>query len=130
MSVQKQFNDLHGSKVSRAKLKEIIEDAKKANETEIIYRLSTILLNNKDTDVFEMSLKKYPTTLNAPRHKGAYKQALREDGRLRKGWKFDKGGVFKVVALDKKTKQFKMTLNGKTPCKTCKKLTCSCKKKR
>lgn len=34
--------------------------------------------------------------LNAPRHEGALKEALNECGRLKKGWKFEKGKAVKV----------------------------------
>ncbi|MCD8405777.1 hypothetical protein G1K75_09635 [Tenacibaculum finnmarkense] len=130
MTIQQQFKNLNGSEVTRKQLEQIIANAKKANETEIIYRLSKILLDNKGVDVFEVSLKNYPTALAGSRHKGAYKEALTECGRLRKGWRFHKGGVFKVASVDKKTKQIKMALNGKKPC-GCggTKKTCGCKKK-
>ena len=42
--------------------------------------------------------------LNAPRHEGALKEALNECGRLKKGWKFEKG---KAVKVDTKTKKEK-----------------------
>lgn len=44
--------------------------------------------------------------LNAPRHEGALKEALNECGRLKKGWKFEKG---KAVKVDTKTKKEKGT---------------------
>ncbi|WP_233898125.1 ArdC family protein [Tenacibaculum piscium] len=130
MTIQQQFKNLNGSEVTRKQLERIIANAKRANETEIVYRLSKILLDNKGVDAFDISLRNYPTALAGSRHKGAYKEALTECGRLRKGWKFSKGGVFKVATLDKKTKQFSMGLNGKKPC-GCggTKTTCGCKKK-
>lgn len=97
MTVTQKFHNLHGSEVSREDLQDLILEAKESNETEIVYRLSKILLDNPNTDYFDLELKKYPTSLNAPRHKGAYKQALTECGRLKKGWKFEKGNVVKVV---------------------------------
>ncbi|MBE7693282.1 ArdC family protein [Tenacibaculum finnmarkense] len=127
MTIQQQFKNLNGSTVSRSQLEAIIENAKKANDTEIIYRLSGILLANKGVNRFNVSLRQYPTALAGSRHKGAYKEALTECGRLRKGWKFSKGGVFKVATLDKKTKQFKMGLSG-CGCGAPKN-TCGCKKK-
>ena len=42
--------------------------------------------------------------LNAPRHEGILKEALNECGRLKKGWKFEKG---KAVKIDTKTKKEK-----------------------
>lgn len=42
--------------------------------------------------------------LNAPRHEGILKEALNECGRLKKGWKFEKG---KAVKVDTKTKKEK-----------------------
>ncbi|MFZ3575881.1 ArdC family protein [Tenacibaculum finnmarkense] len=127
MTIQQQFKNLNGSTVSRSQLEAIIANAKKANDTEIIYRLSGILLANKGVNKFDVSLRNYPTALAGSRHKGAYKEALTECGRLRKGWRFSKGGVFKVATLDKKTKQFKMGLSG-CGCGAPKN-TCGCKKK-
>ncbi|MBE7690671.1 ArdC family protein [Tenacibaculum piscium] len=129
MTIQQQFKNLNGSEVTRKQLERIIANAKRANETEIVYRLSKILLDNKGVDAFDISLRNYPTALAGSRHKGAYKEALTECGRLRKGWKFSKGVVFKVATLDKKTKQFSMGLNGKKPCGCGTKTTCGCKKK-
>ncbi|MCG8239610.1 ArdC family protein [Tenacibaculum finnmarkense] len=130
MTIQQQFKNLNGSKVSRSQLEAIIANAKKANDTEIIYRLSGILLANKGVNKFDVSLRQYPTALAGSMHKGAYKEALTECGRLRKGWRFHKGGVLKIASVDKKTKQIKMALNGKKPC-GCggTKKTCGCKKK-
>ncbi|MCD8438014.1 ssDNA-binding domain-containing protein [Tenacibaculum dicentrarchi] len=131
MTIQQQFKNLNGSTVSRSQLEAIIANAKKANDTEIIYRLSGILLANKGVNKFDVSLRNYPTALAGSRHKGAYKEALTECGRLRKGWRFHKGGVLKIASVDKKTKQIKMALNGKKPC-GCggTKKTCGCKKKK
>ncbi|WP_297976469.1 hypothetical protein, partial [uncultured Capnocytophaga sp.] len=42
--------------------------------------------------------------LNAPRHEGILKEALNDCGRLKKGWKFEKG---KAVKIDTKTKKEK-----------------------
>lgn len=130
MTIQQQFKNLNGSTVSRSQLEAIIANAKKANDTEIIYRLSGILLANKGVNRFYVSLRQYPTALAGSMHKGAYKEALTECGRLRKGWRFHKGGVLKIASVDKKTKQIKMALNGKKPC-GCggTKKTCGCKKK-
>ncbi|MCD8435628.1 ssDNA-binding domain-containing protein [Tenacibaculum dicentrarchi] len=130
MTIQQQFKNLNGSEVTRKQLERIIANAKKANDTEIIYRLSGILLANKGVNRFYVSLRQYPTALAGSMHKGAYKEALTECGRLRKGWRFHKGGVLKIASVDKKTKQIKMALNGKKPC-GCggTKKTCGCKKK-
>ncbi len=96
MTVHEQFANLNGSEVSREVLKNIISEAKKENETEIVYRLSKVLLDNPDSEDFYIELKQYPTALNAPRHKGLYKEALTECGRLKKGWKFENGTVVKI----------------------------------
>ena len=42
--------------------------------------------------------------LNAPRHEGILKEALNECGRLKKGWKFEKGKAVKVETKTKKEK--------------------------
>ena len=42
--------------------------------------------------------------LNAPRHEGVLKEALNDCGRLKKGWKFEKGKAVKVETKTKKEK--------------------------
>ena len=42
--------------------------------------------------------------LNAPRHEGILKEALNDCGRLKKGWKFEKGKAVKVETKTKKEK--------------------------
>ena len=43
--------------------------------------------------------------LNAPRHEGILKEALNDCGRLKKGWKFEKGKVVKVDTKETKEKK-------------------------
>jgi antirestriction protein ArdC/tRNA A37 threonylcarbamoyladenosine biosynthesis protein TsaE len=90
------FQQLDGKEVSRKYLQQLIEEAKQENNTEVVYRLSKILLDNPKYKTFTIQVKSYPTSLNAPRHKGAYKEALTSCGRLRKGWRFIKGSVVKA----------------------------------
>ena len=45
------------------------------------------------------------TGLNAPRHEGILKEALNECGRLKKGWKFEKGKAVKVDTKKGKDKE-------------------------
>ena len=45
------------------------------------------------------------TGLNAPRHEGVLKEALNECGRLKKGWKFEKGKAVKVDTKKGKDKE-------------------------
>lgn len=114
MTVQQRFNDLNGSEVSREVLENIITAAKDENNTEVVYRLSKILLDNPNSEEFFVELQQYSTSLNAPRYKGAFKDALTTTGRLKKGWKFEKGTVFKVPVLEKKKKRIiKPRLPGK-----------------
>lgn len=112
MSVLEKFRELNGKTISRKQIENLIVDAKNENETEVVYRLSKILLNNPDTQNFDITLNQYATSLNAPRHKDLYKEVLTECGRLRKGWRFERGSVIKVPILNKKTKQYEMALNG------------------
>lgn len=111
MNVLEKFYKISGNEVTRDEIKNLISEAKQANETEVIYRLSKVLLENPNTESFIIDLKKHSTALNAPRHKGVYKEALTECGRLRKGWKFEKGSVVKIPVLNKKTGQYKASLN-------------------
>lgn len=105
MKVKDKFNNLDGKTISRNEIVNLINQAKKENETEIIYRLSTILNNDLDSEYFEVSLKKHLSSLNAPRHSGIYKEALTECGRLKKGFKFENGSIVKTpLAIYKKGK--------------------------
>lgn len=90
------FNDLNGSRVTRAKLESILKTAKTENNIDVIYRISKVLNDFPDFKKFEINLTPIPKGLNAPRHVGSYKQALDNCGRLRKGWKFENGSVVKV----------------------------------
>lgn len=104
MTVLEKFYAISGNEVTRNEVENLISEAKQANEVEVIYRLSKVLLEHPNTDFFIVDIKQYPTALNAPRHKGIYKEALNDCGRLRKGWKFEKGSVVKVAQLKRKTK--------------------------
>lgn len=103
MKTSQRFEALHGKKASRQTLKAIVNQAKKENNTEVVYRISKILNDHPKENSFNITVKKYATALNAPRHKGLYKQALTECGRLKKGWKFTKGRVIKAKAKVPKT---------------------------
>ena len=91
MTVQQKFNDLNGSEVSRDTLHNIIAEAKKDNQTEIVYRLSKILIDNPDSEEFHIELKQYPTALNAPAQKVNYTEVLNDNGTLKQGWSFEHG---------------------------------------
>ncbi|TDQ22741.1 zincin-like metallopeptidase domain-containing protein [Tenacibaculum caenipelagi] len=94
MTVSQRFEKLNGSEVSREVLENIIADAKKANETEIVYRLSKILLDNPNSEEFYIELKKYPKALNAPLKKVDCTEVLNDNGTLKKGWSFENGSFF------------------------------------
>lgn len=99
------FQKLNGKEVTRKYLEQFIEEAKKENNTEVIYRLSKILLDNPNHTTFTIEVKNYPNSLNAPKHKGIYKEALTECGRLKKGWRFVKGRVIKAKIQAPKPKR-------------------------
>ncbi|TCP22384.1 hypothetical protein EV195_11233 [Tenacibaculum skagerrakense] len=109
----KEFNALNGKDVSREELQKMIAKAKKKNNTEVVYRLSKILLDNPQFDTFTISVKKYPTALNAPYHVGAYKEALTENGKLRKGWRFVKGRIVKTAKIPKPSKKEGLQKSGR-----------------
>lgn len=100
MTVQQKFKNLNGSEVSSKVLENIIADAKKANETEIVYRLSKILIDNPDSEEFHIELKQYPTALNAPLQKVNYTEVLNDNGTLKQGWCFEHG---RFISTSKKT---------------------------
>lgn len=102
MNAIQKFNALNGATVSRNEIEAIIDLAKKENNTEIIYRLSTVLNQSPAEKRFELEVLPYKTALNSPRHTGSYKNALDDCGRLRKGYKFANGTVIKVVPKVKK----------------------------
>lgn len=105
MKTIQKFKALHAKEVSRNLLNQLVSQAKKENNTEVVYRVSKILNDNPNYKTFKITVNQYPTGLNAPRHKGAYKDALTECGRLRKGYKFIKGRVIKAAAKVPKLKR-------------------------
>ncbi len=92
-----QFEALNGCKVYRNELEEIIDTAKSENNTDVIYRLSTVLNNKPDVDYFEIDIEKYPKALNVPKLIVKYSEALEESGKLRKGYKYENGTVLKEI---------------------------------
>ena len=102
----KAFTSLHNRAVSRSEIEAVVAQAKEENNTEVIYRLSKILNAYPDEQHFVINIKDYPaapTALAGAHHTGDYREALDENGRLKKGWKFSNGQVVKVTpkkALD------------------------------
>lgn len=105
MTANDLFNDLHFQKDAlRDHIFDIIEQAKAENNTEVIYRLGKVLEANPNAKTFDLTIVKYASGgLNAPRHSGDYKIALDDCGRLRPGFKFDKGRIVAVAPKVKKT---------------------------
>ena len=101
-----EFINLHNRTVSRSEVERVISIAKEQNNTEVIYRLSRILNAYPTEKRFVINIKDYPTSptaLAGAHHTGDYREALDDCGRLKKGWKFSKGQVVKVVPKAKKT---------------------------
>ena len=74
----------------------MISIAKEQNNTEVIYRLSRILNAYPTEQRFVINIKDYPTpptALAGAHHTGDYREALDENGRLRKGYKFVTGKI-------------------------------------
>ncbi|CAL2114141.1 DUF1738 domain-containing protein [Tenacibaculum sp. 190130A14a] len=115
MTTIQKFQALDGKEVKRSALEKLVAQAKKENNTEIIYRVSKILNDNPNFTSFKITVKQYATGLNAPRHKGLYKQALSECGRLKKGWRFRNGTVVKAQAKTTKKVKPKKALAGAKP---------------
>ncbi len=113
MNVTQEFSALHGKDISREELIQLIAKAKKQNNTEVVYRLSKIIVANPNYETFSISVKQYPTALNAPYHRGAYKEALTATGKLRKGWRFEKGRIVKTASIPKPSKKEGLLANGK-----------------
>lgn len=91
-----EFINLHNRTVSRSEVERVISIAKEQNNTEVIYRLSRILNAYPTEQRFVINIKDYPTpptALAGTHHKGDYREALDENGRLRKGYKFVKGKI-------------------------------------
>lgn len=105
MNITQKFNALNGVRVSRLELKNLVQEAKNQNNTEIIYRISKVLNAHPEAEYFELEIQQYPTQtgLGAARHLGNYKEALDNCGRLKKGWKFQNGSVVKVEKKEKKS---------------------------
>ena len=101
-----EFINLHNRTVSRSEVERVVSLAKEQNNTEVIYRLSRILNAYPTEQRFVINIKDYPATptaLAGAHHTGDYREALDDCGRLKKGWKFSKGQVVKVVPKAKKT---------------------------
>lgn len=101
-----EFVNLHNRTVSRSEVERVISIAKEQNNTEVIYRLSRIINAYPTEQRFVINIKDYPTpptALSGAHHTGDYREALDDCGRLKKGWKFSKGQVVKVVPKAKKT---------------------------
>ncbi len=95
-----EFINLHNRTVSRSEVERVISIAKEQNNTEVIYRLSRILNAYPTEQRFVINIKDYPTpptALAGAHHTGDYREALDENGRLKKGWKFSNGQVVKVT---------------------------------
>ena len=91
-----EFVNLHNRTVSRSEVERVISIAKEQNNTEVIYRLSRILNAYPTEQRFVINIKDYPATptaLAGAHHTGNYREALDENGRLRKGYKFVKGKI-------------------------------------
>ena len=99
----KEFIDLHNRTTTRDEIQAVINLAKEQNNTEVIYRLSKILNDHPDSKRFNINIINYPqetdnqTALAGTRHSVDYREALDENGRLKKGWKFSNGQVVKVT---------------------------------
>ena len=95
-----EFINLHNRTVSRSEVERVVSLAKEQNNTEVIYRLSRILNAYPTEKRFVINIKDYPTpptALAGAHHTGDYREALDENGRLKKGWKFSNGQVVKVT---------------------------------
>ena len=91
-----EFINLHNRTVSRSEVERVISIAKEQNNTEVIYRLSRILNAYPTEKRFVINIKDYPTpptALAGAHHTGDYREALDENGRLRKGYKFVRGKI-------------------------------------
>ena len=91
-----EFIALHNRTVSRSEIERVVSLAKEQNNTEVIYRLSRILNAYPTEQRFVINIKDYPTpptALAGTHHTGDYREALDENGRLRKGYKFVSGKI-------------------------------------
>ena len=91
-----EFINLHNRTVSRSEVERVVSIAKEQNNTEVIYRLSRILNAYPTEQRFVINIKDYPTpptALAGAHHTGDYREALDENGRLRKGYKFVTGKI-------------------------------------
>ncbi len=91
----KEFLALHNRTVTRTEIEAVIEAAKEQQNTAVIYRLSRILNAHPSTNSFVINIRQYPETqgLSGAQHTSDYHEALDENGRLRKGYKFVNGKI-------------------------------------
>ncbi len=110
------FNNLHGKKVSRADLIELMSLADNEGEPIVASRIQNLLNKYPDLKRFNISLnekkrikkKSSIKKMAAPRHQGVAKEALTECGRLRKGYRYIKGGkIVKAEHVRTKKKNLK-----------------------
>ena len=98
----KEFLALHNRTVTRTEIEAVIQAAKEQQNTAVIYRLSRILNAHPSTNSFVINIRQYPETqgLSGAQHTGDYKEALDENGRLKKGWKFSNGQIVSTHPSD------------------------------
>ena len=98
----KEFLALHNRTVTRTEIEAVIQAAKEQQNTAVIYRLSRILNAHPSTNSFVINIRQYPETqgLSGAQHTGDYREALDENGRLKKGWKFSNGQIVSTHPSD------------------------------
>ena len=95
MTSVEQFNALDGKTVSRATLEELAALGKEQGQMQVYKKLTSVLTANNDKS-FKININKALSGLKAPRHSGTAKIALDDCGRLRKGYKYEKGKIVKI----------------------------------
>ncbi|WP_299135270.1 zincin-like metallopeptidase domain-containing protein [uncultured Tenacibaculum sp.] len=94
MITTSKFQELHNKEVERSFLITLLQEAKKENNTNVVYRVSKILNENPNDLVFTLQIKQYKkASVNNP----SLTEALTANGTLKKGWSFKNGSVVKTT---------------------------------
>ncbi|MFL0083700.1 zincin-like metallopeptidase domain-containing protein [Tenacibaculum maritimum] len=85
------FQALHNKEIERSYLEELLQEARKEGNTNVVYRISKILRENPNDLDFTLKIKQFnEASVNAK-----LEEALTTNGDLKNGWVFKNGSVVK-----------------------------------
>ncbi|CAL2104630.1 zincin-like metallopeptidase domain-containing protein [Tenacibaculum sp. 190130A14a] len=93
MITTRKFQQLHNTNVHKATLQQLLEEAKKENNTHVVYRIAKLLNTYPDEDYFALEIKKYNQSANSS---VSINDALDSNGNLKAGWQFVGGNIVRT----------------------------------